>query len=79
MSKTPKGNVFQLISFICTFLFFINLFIWLRQVCVAARGFLSSCGAWAPEHAGSVVAVCRLRCPMVVAAHGLSSCESRAQ
>ena len=27
---------------------------------VATHGLLSSCGTWAPEHAGSVVAVCRL-------------------
>ena len=27
---------------------------------VAARGLLSSCGSWAPEHVGSVVVTCGL-------------------
>ena len=35
----------------------------MRASLVAAHGLLSSCGAWAPEHMGSIVA-----------ARGLSSC-----
>ena len=31
---------------------------------VVARGLLSSCGAWAPEHVGSVDAVLGLSCPV---------------
>ena len=43
------------------FYFLKYLFIWLRRVLVAARG-LSSCGARALEHAGSVVVVCGPSC-----------------
>ena len=35
---------------------------WMHWVFLAACGF-SSCGAWAPEHVGSVVVVCWLSCP----------------
>ena len=52
--------------------FFFNfyLFIWLRRALIAAHGIfvvahglLSSCGTWALEHAGSVVAAHGLSCP----------------
>ena len=68
--KLTLGASDPMISFlfICIyFQIFIYLFIWLHQVLVAAhrifvavRGLLSSCGARAPEHVGSVVALHRL-------------------
>ena len=55
------------------FIYFI-IYFWLHRVSVAAhklfvaaRGLLSSCGFWAPEHVGSVVAT-----------WGLSSCGTQA-
>ena len=54
-------------SFPEKFLLNIYLFIWLHWVFVAALGLLSSCGVWALECMGSVVAAC-----------GLSSCGARA-
>ena len=33
------------------------------RLLVAEHRLLSSCGAWAPEHTGSVVAACQLSCP----------------
>ena len=45
-----------------------DLFIAVHGLFIAAHRLLSSCGVWAPEHAGSVVAACRL-----------SSCGMQAQ
>ena len=39
------------------------IYFWLCWVFVATCGLLSSCGAWAPELEGSVVAACGLSCP----------------
>ena len=50
-------------TFIIFFLIFIYLFIWLHWVLVVARR-LSSCGAQALEHVGSVVVVCGLGSPV---------------
>ena len=36
-----------------------------RKLFVAACGLLPSCGAWAPEHTGSLVVARRLGCPKV--------------
>ena len=62
----PNEDVLGLCGLLFYYLFiylFINLFIWVRPILVAVRGLLSSCGAWALERAGSVVAAFRLSCP----------------
>ena len=54
------------------FYYIFNIYIFLAvsgfsccaQALPAARGRLSSCGTWAPEHAGSVVVACGLSCSM---------------
>ena len=46
-----------------------------RRLFVVVRGLLSSCGAQAPERAGSIVAACA---GVVVVALWLSSCSTQA-
>ena len=41
-----------------------DLFVAVHGLFIAVHGLLSSCGTWAPECAGSVVAERRLSCPM---------------
>ena len=47
--------------------FFLNWLCWVLvaacRIFIAVRGLLSSCGAWTPEHVGSVVVAHRLSCP----------------
>ena len=71
----PPGST-QMFLLPLPFFLFLNLFIWLHQVLVVEcgifvaalrlfiteRGLLSSCGAWALECAGSVVAARGLSC-----------------
>ena len=73
----PPGST-QMFLLPLPFFLFLNLFIWLHQVLVVEcgifvaalrlfiteRGLLSSCGAWALECTGSVVATRGFSCPV---------------
>ena len=61
LSRKAKSNLRTRILFFNIYFFFIDLFIGLRRVLVAAS---FCCHARAPEHAGSVVAVHGLTCPV---------------